>query len=211
MNTTAFSCRAKSTNAKVGALSLAFAALVTLVLTHISISLAPLKIMSLALAAFAAWAFSDEMGIRKPLNRAAIVCFVAAVGARTLIELGVPASVEGRYYLLYAAFLLLATLLWSVAFLHRQGGIKIVGAAGLMATLAPIGLIVVGHVVVGIGSALGISSLLEATQGANVADTGFIVLAERVFGLWAYVASWLLWRGHIGATAQASVPVQHVA
>ncbi|MEZ4457691.1 MAG: hypothetical protein R2882_14255 [Gemmatimonadales bacterium] len=59
----------------------------------------------------------------------------------------------------------------------------------------------VGHLVVGAGAALGISSLLEATKGAALTDTRFIVTAERIFGLWAYVAAWLLWRGHVGGRA----------
>ena len=64
-----------SLNAKVGAIALAAAAFCTLVLTHVPAPLAPLRLLSLALAVFAAWCFCDEMGLRKPLNRAAS-CFL---------------------------------------------------------------------------------------------------------------------------------------
>lgn len=95
-----------------------------------------------------------------------------------------------------AAFLLLAVLFWSVALLHRQRELKVVGAVGLLAAAAPIIAIVVGHIA-GLGAALGVSSLLSATQGATPTDTSFVTMVERIFGLWGYVAAWLLWRGHI--------------
>ncbi len=197
MNASAFASRAQTLNAKVGAVTLALGAFLTLVLSHTSVPLAPLRILTLAIAAFAAWAFSDEMGIRKPLNRAGIIFFTIAAFAKVQIALGVEVHLVGRYLLLYSAFLLLAVLFWSVALLHRQRELKIVGAVGLLATAAPIAAIVVGHIVVGVGAALGVSSLLAATQGVPPSDTSFVTLVERIFGLWGYVTAWLLWRGHV--------------
>jgi hypothetical protein len=197
MNASAFSSRAQTHNAKVGAATLAIGSLLTLILSHTSVPLAPLRIITLAIAAFAAWAFSDEMGIRKPLNRAGFIFFAIAAFTKVQIALGVEAHLVGRYLLLYSAFLLLAVLFWSVALLHRQRELKIVGAVGLLATAAPIAAIVVGHIVVGVGAALGVSGLLAATQGAAPSDTSFVTLVERIFGLWGYITAWLLWRGHI--------------
>ncbi len=57
--------------------------------------------------------------------------------------------------------------------------------------------IVAGHLVVGLGAVIGVGSLLSATEGATVSDLGFVTLVERIFGLWALLAAWLLWRGHI--------------
>jgi len=34
-------------------------------------------------------------------------------------------------------------------------------------------------------------------EGAGPVDHTFATLVERMFGLWAYVAAWLLRRGHI--------------
>lgn len=190
-------CRAQSLNARVAAVTLFIGALMTLVLSHTSVALAPLRIITLVMAAFAVWAFSDEMGIRKPLNRAALVFFSIAAFTKVQIVLGVEQHLTGRYYLLYAAFLLLAVLFWSVAFLHRERELKVIGAVGLLATVVPIVAIVVGHIVVGIGATLGVSGLLAAAQGTAPSDLSFVTMVERIFGLWGYVAAWFLWRGHI--------------
>jgi hypothetical protein len=63
--------------------------------------------------------------------------------------------------------------------------------------LTPIAAIVVGHIVVGLGATVGVGSLLSATEGGMPSDLSFVTMVERIFGLWGYVASWLLWRGYI--------------
>lgn len=187
----------RSYNATLGAVALAAAAFLTLLLTHVSAPLAPLRLMVLALAAFAAWSFCEEMGLHKPLNRAGFVFFAIAVATKVQFLLGVAAEFADRYQLLYAAFLLLSLFLWSVAFLHRERSLKMVGAAGLLASLAPIALLVAGHLGLGVGAFLGIGALLSAADGAATGDLGFVTLVERIFGLWGYVAAWFLWRGTI--------------
>jgi hypothetical protein len=203
MKTSLLTSRAGTYNARVAAVALAAGAFMTLLLSHFDASLAPLRILTLAIAAFAAWAFCDEMGLRKPLNRAGFVVFAIALIAKVQISLGVETQFVGRYYLLYAAFLLLAMLLWSVAFLHRKRGLKVVGAVGVFAALTPIAAIIAGHIIVGLGAGIGVGSLLSSTEGGMPSDLSFVTMAERIFGLWAYVASWLLWRGHIGPVATA--------
>lgn len=197
MNQPSFDRHTRTLNATVGAVTLAIGAFMTLALSHTSLSLAPLRILTLAIAAFAAWAFSDEMGIRKPLNRAGFVFFAIAAFTKVQVALGVDEHLVGRYLLLYSAFLLLAVLFWSIAFLHRKRELKVVGAVGVLAAAAPIAAVVIGHIVVGVGASLGVGSLLAATDGAALHDTSFVVTAERIFGIWGYIAAWLLWRGHI--------------
>jgi hypothetical protein len=199
MTSTLFASRAATLNARVGAVALAIGAFMTLALSHTAAALAPLRILTLAVAAFALWAFSDEMGIRKPLNRAGLVFFSIAAFTKVQVALGVDASVLGRYLLSYAGFLLLALLCWSLAFLHRQRELKLAGALGLLATAAPIAAIVVGHVAVGMGAVFGVGGLLAAAQGDVTGDIGFVTVVERIFGLWGYLAAWFLWRGHIAA------------
>ncbi len=197
MNASLLATPAVTRNAKVAAVALAIAAFLTLVLSHLHESLAPLRLIVLALAAFAAWAFCDEMGMRKPLNRAGFVFFGMAAAAKIQLSLGVAPEFAGRYLLLYAAFLLVSLLLWSVAFLHRQRSLKVLGAVGVVATLAPIIALVLGHLAVGVGATLGVGAFLAATEGSAPTDLGFVTLVERMFGIWGYITAWLLWRGHI--------------
>ncbi|HSS38417.1 MAG TPA: hypothetical protein VLT58_06590 [Polyangia bacterium] len=185
-------------------MALALSAFMTLLLSHVSASLAPLRLLALAGSAFAAWCFCDEMGLRKPLNRAGFVVFVIAVGVKVQLILGVGPREAGRYALLFAAFLLLAMLFWSVAFLHRQRSVKVAGALGLVATVLPIAALIAGHLAIGAGAFLGVKGLLAAGEGAALTDRSFITLVERLFGLWGYLAAWLLWRGHIGGAPQAA-------
>jgi len=183
----------RSPNARVGAIALGASAFLTLVLSHVAASLSPLRLLSVAGFAFAAWCFCDEMGLRKPLNRAGFVSFTIAMGAKVQSILGVSEQAAGRYDVLFAAFLLLALLFWSVAFLHRQRSVKVVGALGVAASLTPIVALVAGHLAVGAGTFLGVRGLFAAGQG----DHTFVTLVERLLGLWGYVAAWLLWRGDI--------------
>jgi hypothetical protein len=197
----------RTVNARVGAAALTVSAFITMLLSHFSASLAPLRLLSLASSAFAGWCFCDEMGMRKPLNRAGFVVFVIAIAVRIQLILGVGEREAGPYYVLFAAFLLLAVLLWSVAFLHRRRSVRIVGAVGVVATVLPIGALIAGHLAVGAGAFLGAKGVLSAGDGTSLTDRSFVTLVERLFGLWAYVAAWLLWRGHIGvATEQKTSP-----
>jgi hypothetical protein len=188
---------AASLNARVSAIALAASAFLTLLLSHFAQPLAPLRLLTLALSGFAAWSFCDEMGMRKPLNRAGFVFFAIALATKVQLILGVAVAQQARFALLQAAFLLLALLLWSVAFLHRRRTVKLVGALGVVATVTPIVALVVGHLVLGAGAFLGVGALLSASEGARPADPSFVTLVERVFGLWGYLAAWLLWRGQI--------------
>lgn len=201
MKTSLLASRATSLNAKAGAVTLAVAAFLILLLSHFSAPLAPLRLLTLALAAFAAWSFCDEMGMHKPLNRAGFVFFAIAVAAKVQITIGVATEFVGRYYFLYATFLLAALLLWSVAFLHRQPTLKVVGTVGVLTSLASIIAVIVGHIALGTGAFLGVGALLAATDGAAPADLAFVTLIERMFGLWGYLTAWLLWRGHIQSSA----------
>lgn len=187
---------AGSTNAKIAAIALAVSALATIILTHRAEPLSPLRILSLALMTFALWAFCDEMGLRKPLNRAAFVCFSFSVGSKFGTILGVASGMDGRYLLAYSALLMASMLFWSVAFLHRPAIPKTLGAIGVGASLATILIVVVGHVVIGVAALFGLQSLLGASAGAASNDLTFVNFVERLFAAWSGVAAWLLWRGY---------------
>lgn len=202
MSTAILGSRAKSYNAKVAALAFAAAALGTLLLSHVSAPLAPLRLLVLVLSIFAVWAFCDEMGLKKPLNRAGFIFFAIAAATKAQIVLGVGEDVAARYRLLYAAFLLLAVLFWSLAFLHRQKTLKAVGAVGLTASVLPIVVLIAGHLGLGLGAYLGLNAMLPAVDGAAAVDPGFVTLVERIFGLWGYGAAWFMWRGYMEPAVQ---------
>ena len=187
-----------STNAGIAATALAVSGLATIILTHTAEALSPLRILNLALMTFALWAFCDEMGLRKPLNRAGFVCFTFSAGSRFGAILGVASETEGRYLLACCALLMASMLVWSVAFLHRPAIPKTLGAIGVGVSLATILVVVVGHVAIGVAALFGLQSLLGASAGAASTDPTFVNLVERLFAAWSVTASWLLWRGYIG-------------
>jgi hypothetical protein len=190
-----------SLNARVSSVALVSGTVGLLGLAMQSYPLAPLRLFSMALLAFGAWAFCDEMGMRKPLIRAGFVAFIFATFARASAVVCLHSDSLGRLYLLYAFGLMVAMLLWSVAYLHRQRELKVAGALGALVSVTPIVALVVGHIVLGAGAALGIGSLLAATEGAELRDFSAINVVDAVFGLWAIVTAWFLWRGHIRASA----------
>jgi len=190
--------RAKSSlNARMGAVALLVAALALLALATQQAALTPLRLLTTGISTLGVWAFCDEMGMKKPLNRAGFVSYAFALFARLSALLEPQSPAVGRYYLLYAFALLLAMLLWSVAYLHRQRELKVIGAVGAMATLAPIVALLAGHLALGAGAIFGIGSLLAAAEGATMNDFSFIKSIDFMFSIWALVSAWFLWFGHI--------------
>jgi hypothetical protein len=137
------------------------------------------------------------MGMRKPLIRAGFVTFILAEFSRTSALMDPQSPAIGRHYVLYAFAVMIALLLWSVAFLHRQRELKVAGAIGAAATIAPILAMIVGHIALGAGAVFGIGSLMAAAEGAQMNDYSFIKALDVLFAVWASVSSWFLWRGHI--------------
>lgn len=184
-------------NARVGAIAILTGAGGVGVLALAPIILAPLTLLSIGLATFGIWALCDEMGMGKPLVRAAFVTFVLATGAKTLAMLNISSADIGRYYVFYAFSILIALLLWSVAFLHRQRDVKIAGAVGALAAITPIVLLIVGHVVVGVGGIFGVTALFAVAEGSPQTRYVAIDNVDLIFAVWAIVASTMLWTGRI--------------
>ena len=187
-----------SLNAKVSAVTLVIGSMMLLVLATQAVnSLAPLRLSILGIIAFGIWAFCDEMGMRKPLIRAGFVAFATAMFAKSSALIEASTNSLGRYYLLYAFGVLIAMLLWSIAYLHRQPNLKFFGALGVFASIAPIVALVIGHIALGASTAFGIGSLLAATEGAAINDFSAIRTIDVMFALWSLFTARFLWRGHI--------------
>ncbi len=124
MHASILASRATSLNAKVGGVAMAAAAFLTLLLSHFSTPLAPLRLLVLAVAAFAAWSLCDEMGMRKPLNRAGFVFFAIALTAKVQLTIGVTPERCGPLLPSLRCIRSCSAALWSVAFRRRQRTLK---------------------------------------------------------------------------------------
>ena len=113
------STAAATLNAKVAAVGLIVGAVGLDFLNQFAPDLVPLRLMAAGALIFGAWAFCDEMGLRKPLNRAGFVTFAFAMFAVCFSILD-PAIAGGKLVLVYAFALLFAMLIWSAAFLPMQ-------------------------------------------------------------------------------------------
>lgn len=192
-----------SLNAKVAAVSFPLGALFLHTLNQIEASVLPIRILAIALLVFGVWAFSDEMGIRRPLNRAAFVSFIIAMAALGVAYLE-PGKVGRHYYLVYAFGLLVSLLAWSVAYLHRDKTLKIVGAVGATAGFMPLILLIAGHISVGFGGVMGFGLLFDLPDDSSLLGTAQLNIIEALFVLWSIVASIFLLKGKIGT----SIPQQ---
>jgi hypothetical protein len=190
-----------SLNARVSAAALVVGTLSLLILASVDNSLAPLRLLTLGVLTFGAWAFCDEMGMRKPLIRAGFVAFIFAIFARSYTLMEPYSDSVGRFLLLYTFSLMTAMLIWSVAYLHRQRDLKYAGALGALASLAPIAALILGHIALGAGAVFGFGSLLASAQGGELDDLSGINTIDFMFGLWSLVTAWFLWHGHIKSTA----------
>lgn len=185
-----------SLNARVSAVSLIVGSTAALALGFAP-DLVPLRFVALGILVFGAWGFADEMGVQKPLNRAGLVAFAFATIAKTLLLLEVATTPFSSGLLLYAFAFLLALLLWSVAFLHRDGPLKIAGLVGASAAIVPILVLIAGHIFVGVGSLWGIGVLYGELSAPTSNMPQALLIIEVVFVFWSLIAGAALWTGQI--------------
>jgi len=185
-----------SQNAKVAAISFPCGAILLHGLNQVDTSLLPLRLFAIALLVFGVWAFSDEMGLKKPLNRASFVSFIFAMTALIAIVLE-PKSARNTYYLIYAFGLLIALLGWCAAFLHRQETLRWVGALGASISVLPLLLLLAGHLSLGGGALFGFSALFNLPTGAKLLGSPQLNSIEAMLVVWSIVAASCLLRGSI--------------
>lgn len=186
-----------SLNAGFGAIGLVAGSGATVAL-GLAPELVALRFVALGVFACGAWAFADEMGADKPLNRAGLVCLGFAVVAKILVLLGVDGG-GASAGVLYAFALLFALLFWSIAFLHRGTGLKAIGAVGASMAVVPILILVAGHVFVGFGALWGMGALYSGMEGALADALRIVLIVEIVCAVWSVLAGIALWMGWIEA------------
>lgn len=184
-------------NARVAAIGLVSGAMSLHVVNQLEYQLIPVRLIVIAILVFSAWAFCDEMGLRKPLNRAGFVVFMFSMIALGTSVMGLNSQAIGGFYLIYALSLLLSVLIWSLAYLHRQRDLKIVGAIGLAASALPVAIVVAGHISVGVGAYLGFSGLLDLSDASAALGSKPINIVEAIFLCWSVVTAASLWTGRI--------------
>lgn len=185
-----------SLNARVSAVGLIVGSFAALALAFAP-ELVPLRLFALGFFVFGAWGFADEMGVHKPLNRAGLVALAFAAVAKTLELLNLGNSVISGSSLLYGFALLFALLLWSMAFLHRDGQLKIAGAIGASVTVTPILVLISGHIFVGVGALWGISTLYGGLNDTLYDPPQIITIIDVVIAIWSLIAGAVLWTGQI--------------
>jgi hypothetical protein len=186
-----------SLHARQSAVALLVSALALVLLPLAHHPLTPLRLLSLGICSFGIWAFCDEMGLHKPLNRAGMVAFAMAAVSRLISLVDTQTGALARFHLLYAFGLMIAMLLWSAAYLHRQRELKWVGAVGALASLLPIVLLLAGHLALGAGAYFGFGALMAAAEGGTMQDNSALQLIDAVFAVWLLITSGLLWTGQI--------------
>lgn len=202
--------RKATLNAKVGGIALVFGAIALHVVNQFDFSLQPVRLMIVGILVLGAWAFSDEMGLRKPLNRVALIAFIFSMVALavTIMEpsagddaTGVAAATNTQQYILIYSFtLLIAILVWSAAFLHREKDLKVIGAMGALASVVPLLILIAGHISIGAGAYFGVQTLLQPTGELAVLSSNPVRAIEALFIVFSIATAVLLWKGRMTAS-----------
>lgn len=189
-------------NARVAALCILSGAILLHLSNQTYTELVPLRIVTILILVMGAWAFCDEMGLKKPLNRAGLIVFLVAAMALSVTILEPSNKNIGQYYLLYSFTLLFAILIWSMAFMHRKQNIKTIGKVGALAAAVPITALIIGHLSVAAGAFIGVDSLLSMSGGHEILSSVPVKVIEATFIVWSCTAAFMLWSGNLTPTAQ---------
>ena len=184
-------------NARVSAICLLVGAVLLHVLNQLHAQLVPIRIVTILILVMGVWTFCDEMGLRKPLNRAGLIVFLVSVMALGVTILEPMNKNIGQYYLLYSFTMLFAILIWSMAFMHRKQEIKTIGKIGGLAAAVPIVALIIGHLSVAVGAFIGVDSLLSMSIGHEILRSVPVKAIEATFILWSCATAFMLWSGRL--------------
>ena len=182
-----------SRNARAGALALAIGAPLNLIFHMQGPKLEPLSYAAWMALSFGVLCFLEEMGVRKPLNRAGLVLFFAAFFADTVAVLSVDPAVVARAGLLYAFTTLGALIFWSVALMHRTRTARAIGTIGTAVGGVALVLLVAAHLLLGAATILGFSELFVALENPGQSTFTALVVIDSVLLAWCLPTSILLW------------------
>jgi len=184
-----------SRNASAGAIALALFAPLHGLVGLAGVTLAPLGLATWLGVSFGVLCLCEELGTARPLNRAGLVLFAAAFGARLLIGLVVDPALYVRAELLFAFATTGALLFWSAALMHRPDAPRAVGFVGAAVASSTLVLIVAAHLLVGSATIWIFGGLFAALASPTLDLSGAIVTIDAFLALWSLAAAALLWRG----------------
>ena len=135
---------------------------------------------------------SDQMGSKKPLVRAGLIAYLLGSFAMLNAIMATNMASNQNFAALGIIAVSAAMLLWSAALLHRQGSARLVGGAGVLASLGPI-LLIAGHGVLFMGA----GATIVATTHQMPVDLHTMILVIVVQTVWNLFVASLLLRGRI--------------
>ena len=186
-----------SLNARVGAVAMLVSAPANLILHMHDQLLAPLSYLAWLGLTFGLWCFCEEMGSRRPLNRAGLVLLAAAFWADTTATFAVDPISIARAHVLYAFAALGVLVVWSVALMHRQETARAMGMIGSVLGGGALVLLIVAHILLGASTIFGFSQLFLALDQVGPNSFNALVTIDAVVCVWCLAACFLLWTGKV--------------
>lgn len=146
-------------------------------------TLVPIRILAFALLLTGYLGLLGAMGRDRPLNLlATVLAGYAGLGQAQWLLGG-----EAGFGMLYIMAMLGAFFVTSVAALHRTGGMRRAGVAGVAASSLPLAGLVAGHVALGGFGILGVATLGGGTELLTWPG-------DLLIGGWSVLAGLFVWR-----------------
>ena len=195
-----------SRNARTGAVALVLSSPLHALASLPGETLAPLAYICWLGVSFGVLCLCEELGVRKPLNRAGLILFGAAFCARSLMLVAADPQLYVRSVLFFAFAMMAALLFWSVALMHRSQAPRAVGIFGAAITASTLALIVAAHLLVGSITIWGFGGLFAAVSSSTPRTGDAMAVVDFVLCLWGVVTAYLLWTRDLRTTQPQGLP-----
>ncbi|WP_310015019.1 hypothetical protein [Novosphingobium sp. 1748] len=193
-----------SRNARTGAVALALGAASQMAAGLLGRVNLPWAYAGWLLLVFGALCLCDELGARRPLNRAGIIMLEVGFAARTVMLIVPEPLVTVRAELTFVLSCLLALLLWSVALMHRSERPKAIGMFGTLLSGGGLAMLAAAHIAVAGVGYLGFADLFAALRRPDAQSAQATITLCAIMAAWASAVAGLMWTGGINGGVQPS-------